>query len=237
MSNLTDVAEITDRGLLEIAEHEGIVPAPYRDSVGVWTWGLGHTAAAGGPDPSKMNRAMPNDIDAAIEEVLDQFRIDVARYARRVGDAVKVALKPYERDALVSFDLNTGGIYRAKLTAAINRGDADASRHFFGWLKPPEIRKRRTAEKRLFETGDYDANGDEIAIWRTNGQGKLLGVMTTIRGGELLERLHGKPVPDAGLEPLPDLEPVDEALRQVEARTLDLADSVATMRQKFDGVA
>ena len=34
------------------AEHEGIVPAPYRDSTGLWTYGIGHTAAAGAPGPS-----------------------------------------------------------------------------------------------------------------------------------------------------------------------------------------
>ncbi|WP_206615049.1 lysozyme [Mesobaculum littorinae] len=216
--------QLSDRGLLEIAEHEGIVPAPYRDSVGVGTWGIGHTKGAGDPDPAKMARAMPNDLDAAIDTVLDQFRLDVARYDARVSEAITVPLAQHQHDALVSFDLNTGGIYRANLTAAINRGDADAAEHFFGWLRPPEIRDRRTAEKRLFETGDYDANGDRIAIWRTNGAGKLAGIMATIRGAELLERLRAKPLPDA-LPPMPDLFAAARALADAEAAREVLAEA------------
>ena len=38
---------VSRRGVLEIAEHEGIVLGPYRDSAGVWTYGVGHTAGAG----------------------------------------------------------------------------------------------------------------------------------------------------------------------------------------------
>ena len=46
----------SDAGLFALALHEGIVPAPYRDSVGVWTYGIGHTLGAGYPDPEKMLR-------------------------------------------------------------------------------------------------------------------------------------------------------------------------------------
>lgn len=180
----------SDRGLLEIAEHEGIVPAPYYDSVGVLTYGIGHTKNAGGIDPADLPRGMPADLDGAIDRAIEVFRRDVETYEARVNDAIKVPLAQHQFDALVSFDLNTGGIYRANLTKAINAGDPDASRNFFGWLRPPEIRKRRTAEKRLFDTGDYDHNGDEIAIWRVDERGKLRGVLKTITGAELLARMQ-----------------------------------------------
>ena len=42
----------TDRGLLALARHEGVVPAAYLDVKRVWTFGIGHTAAAGTPDPA-----------------------------------------------------------------------------------------------------------------------------------------------------------------------------------------
>ena len=129
--------EISDRGLLEICEHEGIVPGPYLDSVGVWTAYIGHTAAAGGIDPRTLPRGMPADLDAALDRAVAVFREDVAKYEARVNAAIKVPLAQHQFDALVSFDLNTGGIYRANLTKAINAGDPDASRHFFGWLRPP----------------------------------------------------------------------------------------------------
>jgi lysozyme len=193
---------VSDKGLLEIAEHEGIVPAPYLDSVGVWTFGVGHTAAAGDPDPAKMPKAMPVNIEAAIDEALRVFRQDIPKYEDRVRRAIKVPLKQHEFDALVSFDFNTGGIFRAKLTKAINAGEANAARHFMGWVKPPEIRKRRMAEMRLFETGDYDANGDAIPVWRTDGNGRLRGVMRQISGASVLMRMRPRRVPLP-----PDVEP------------------------------
>ncbi len=187
--------KISDRGLLEICEHEGIVPGPYLDSVGVWTAYIGHTAAAGGIDPRALPRGMPDDLDVALDRAVAVFREDVAKYEARVNAAIKAPLAQHQFDALVSFDLNTGGIYRANLTKAINAGDPDASRHFFGWLRPAEIRKRRTAEKRLFDTGDYDWNGDEIAVWRVDERGKLRGVLKTITGAELLERMQRPAAP------------------------------------------
>lgn len=186
------------KGQLEIAEHEGIVPAPYLDSVGVWTFGIGHTAAAGGPDPAKMPRAMPTKgpaLDKAVVRAVELFAEDVVKYEARVNAAIKVPLKQHEFDALVSFDFNTGGIHRAKLTRAINAGDPNAARHFMGWLRPPEIRKRRTAEMRLFQTGNYDANGDSIPIWKTNGKGKLRGVIDTMSGARLADLLRKADAP------------------------------------------
>jgi lysozyme len=180
---------LSDKGLLEIAEHEGIVPAPYYDSVYVLTYGIGHTKNAGGLDPADMSLAMPSDIDAAIDRALDVFRKDVGSYEQRVNDAIKAPPEQHEFDALVSFDFNTGGIHRAQLTKAINGDDPYPARHFMGWLRPPELRKRRTAEMNLFETGDYDANGDQIPIWKTNGMGKLIGRLGTMSGAEVLKRM------------------------------------------------
>jgi len=184
--------KISDKGLLEIAEHEGIVPAPYRDSNGVWTFGIGHTAAAGGLDPQEMNGAMPTGtaLDAAIDRALSIFRDDLVKYEARVNQAIRVPLKQHEFDALVSFDFNTGGILVARLTSAINSGNRDAYRHFMGWLQPPEIRGRRTDEMNLFRNGDYNANGDRIPVWRTDGKGSLNGQTSSMSGAELLSRMH-----------------------------------------------
>ena len=62
---------MTDRGLLALVRHEGIVPGPYLDVAGVWTFGIGHTAAAGSPDPVRMPRGMPEDLDAGIGRIQD----------------------------------------------------------------------------------------------------------------------------------------------------------------------
>jgi lysozyme len=140
----TGALRVSPQGIVALAAHEGIVPAPYLDSVGVWTYGIGHTSAAGTPFPDGMPKGMPRNVDAAVDDALRLFKEDLAKYERRVRSAVRVPLSQHQFDALVSFDFNTGGIHRALLTKAINAGDQDAARHFMGWLKPPEIRKRRT---------------------------------------------------------------------------------------------
>ena len=86
--------QITNRGLLALIRHEGIVPGPYRDARGVWTFGIGHTASAGSPDPARMPRGIPADLDAGIREAFKIFRTDLARYEAEVLRAVKVSLAP-----------------------------------------------------------------------------------------------------------------------------------------------
>lgn len=180
--------EVSNRGVAEIASHEGLVPAPYLDSVGVWTFGVGHTAAAGGLDPKTMPKGNPApgaDMDRAIALALHTFRKDLKKYETRVNRALRVTVTQAEFDALVSFDFNTGGIFRAKLTKAINEGKVDASKRFMGWLRPPEIRSRREAEMDLFETGVYGRPG-KISVWSVSSAGKLLGITHRYAPAELL---------------------------------------------------
>ena len=156
--------KVSDKGLAEIAGHEGIVLKRYLDSVGVWTIGIGHTASAGDPNPSKVTREL------SIAEVMEIFRRDIAKFETRVNKAVKVPLLQHEFDALVSFDFNTGGIYRAKLTKSLNSGNkVGAAKGFMGWLKPPEIKKRRTAEMNLFKSGRYGNGHASIFDTYSNG--------------------------------------------------------------------
>lgn len=174
-------------GLAEIAGHEGIVLQPYKDSVGVWTLGIGHTAMDGiPPDPSKMDPTR----SITVEEAFDIFAKSIVKYERRVNDAVKVPLTQNQFDALVSFDYNTGGIDRAQLTKALNEGNlALAAQRFMGWVKPPEIKGRRLKEQRLFRDGVYSNNG-KASVIPTDGKGKPLysrGVQMDVLG-----RLQGR---------------------------------------------
>lgn len=141
--------QMTDRGLLALVRHEGIVPGPYLDASGVWTFGIGHTAAAGEPDPATMPRGMPEDLDAGIREAFKVFRDDIMAYEADVLRAVTMPLEPHEFDALVSFHYNTGGIARAALTRHLNAGDrAAAAAAFMGWLKPAATRFRFSLNER-----------------------------------------------------------------------------------------
>jgi lysozyme len=163
---------MTDRGLLALVRHEGLVPEPYLDVKNVWTFGIGHTAAAGAPDPDRMPRGMPANLDAGIREAFRLFRADIVAYEADVLRAVKVPLEPHEFDALVSFHYNTGGIARASLTLHLNAGDrAAAAQGFMGWLKPPSIRNRREAERDLFRDGRYPTG--TIPVWAVDGKGRV----------------------------------------------------------------
>jgi len=146
--------KVSREGLIEIASHEGIVTSPYRDSVGVWTVGIGHTASAGSPNPAIDRR------EFSIAEIMEIFARDIARFERRVNRAFKVKLKQHEFDAAVSFDFNTGGIFRASWVKDINAGNRTAAKKaFMRWRKPPEIIPRRQKECDLFFKGRYTSGG------------------------------------------------------------------------------
>ena len=164
--------QMTDRGLLALIRHEGLVPGPYLDVKGVWTFGIGHTAAAGPPDPAGMPRGMPANLDARVREAFRIFRADLAAYETEVLRAVKLPLAPHEFDALVSFHYNTGGIARAALTRHLNAGNRTAAAQgFMGWLKPAAIRSRREAERNLFAKGSYPTG--TIPLWPVDRNGRV----------------------------------------------------------------
>ena len=163
---------MTDRGLLALVRHEGLVPGPYLDVKQVWTFGIGHTAAAGPPDPATMPRGMPADLDAGIREAFRVFRADLARYEAAVLRAAKVSLEPHEFDALVSFHYNTGGIAKAALTRHLNAGNRVAAADaFLNWRRPASIIPRREAERDLFRHGRYP--GGTIPVWSVDRTGRV----------------------------------------------------------------
>ena len=199
--------QMTDRGLLALVRHEGIVPGPYLDVAAVWTFGIGHTAAAGPPDPARMPRGMPADLDAGIREAFRVFRTDLATYEAAVRRAVKVSLEPHEFDALVSFHYNTGGIARAVLTRHLNAGNrAAAADAFMGWLKPAAIRPRREAERDLFRHGRYPAG--TIPVWAVDRNGRVdfsrpVRRLTESEALALLGAIPAGPTPQPEPRPIP----------------------------------
>lgn len=161
--------EVSLKGLIEIAGHEGIVLSPYLDSVGVWTIFIGHTKPAGEPDPL----SFPKGVEQPVAEAIRVFKQDMRKFEARVNDAVKVPVNQHEFDALVSFDFNTGGIYRAKITEYLNKGDRPkAILAFNNWHRPPEIIGRRNKERDLFKTGVY-LNGGKVTVFPADSVGRV----------------------------------------------------------------
>jgi lysozyme len=134
---------------------EGRRLTAYRDSVGIWTIGIGHTAAAGPPVVTPGLRLTEAACDAL-------FRRDVARYVRAVDDAVRGAspdlLSDHAFDALVSLCFNIGpsAFARSTVVRRLKAGDRDgAAAAILLWNRPAALIPRRGAEHDQFLT-PYD---------------------------------------------------------------------------------
>lgn len=191
------------KGVAALAAHEGLVPAPYRDSVGVLTVYIGHTEAAGSPDPASMPMAMPDDLDEAIARAFEVFRADLAKYEVAVSRAITVPVTQHEFDAAVSFHYNTGAIHRATWVKSLNAGNrAAAAAQIMNWTKPPEITPRRQAEQALFADGVYP--DDHVVVWKTDGKGNVIWKPARTLSPDEVAALM-RPVPDP--EPIPEPTP------------------------------
>lgn len=134
--------KISEAGLALLTEREGKRNRAYKDSVGVWTIGVGHT----GPE-------VYDGLYWTDDQVQDALRKDVERFERAVLEAVKVEIDQYQFDALVSFAFNVGAtaFKKSTLVRKLNAGDVEgAAREFDRWHIPPEITSRRNGEREQF---------------------------------------------------------------------------------------
>jgi lysozyme len=137
------------RGIEDLVLSEGLRLKAYRDSVGVWTIGVGHAATSGAPPIPKAGMTITR------QEALDILARDLVRYEKDVN-AVLPNVPQHVFDGAVSFHFNTGAIKRASWVNSYKRGDMAAARAaFMTWRKPPEIIGRRTREADLIFKGKY----------------------------------------------------------------------------------
>lgn len=190
---------ISLKGFMELIGHEAIALEPYYDGGGVLTWGVGHTAAAGTPDPASLwGRVAP------FAEVLATFRADLAHYEADVRAAITRPLSQAEFDAAVSFHFNTGAIGYATWVRKFNAGDrAGAIAAMLSWSTPPSIKPRRLKEQKLFAKGIY-SNGEKGVVYETDGHGHVIWSSgKTIALRPLLEPQKLPPAPQFVIPPKP----------------------------------
>ena len=162
----------SDKGINALVQHEGVVPAPYLDSVGVLTYGVGHTKAAGSPNPSDLPEGMPSNLDDALKDVFSVFKVDLAKYEAAVDKAITVPVAQHQFDAAVSFHYNTGAIASATWVKTLNSGNTSlAADQIMNWTKPPEIIPRRQSEQDLFRNGIYPDGG--AIVWKVGPNYKM----------------------------------------------------------------
>jgi lysozyme len=155
------------KGAAFIAAHEGIATRAYRDAAGVWTIGVGHTAAAGPPVPVR-------GMTLGRDEALQVFTGDLSRYERRV-DAALGEVGQTAFDGAVSFDFNTGAIDRASWVKRYREGRAaEARAGLLQWTKAggrklAGLVRRRADEAALIFDGLYRAAepaAAEVRAWQ-----------------------------------------------------------------------
>lgn len=145
-----------------IKEFEGCELKAYKDAVGVWTIGYGHTAAAGNPKPV-------SGMVITAKQAEDLLLKDMVKYENAVKKYVKVALNDNQYGALVSFtyNLGEGNFSKSTLLKKVNAKDfAGAAKEFAKWNKAGGkvlngLTRRRAAEAALFQKS---GNGVSISV-------------------------------------------------------------------------
>lgn len=162
---------MSNKGLAMLAHLEGIALTKYKDSVGVWTIGVGATRTE-----IKNLASWPMDKKISIEEAFDLLRRSITRYENAINKNLKVDISQHMFDALVSwcYNVGTGWVAKSTIMRLINQGERDKRRLYNALMmykKPPEIIGRRKKEAILLTEGVYAGNG-KASIFPVNKYGR-----------------------------------------------------------------
>ncbi|WP_266156493.1 lysozyme [Dyella silvatica] len=150
---------VSATGIALIKRFEGFRAQAYRDSVGIWTIGYGHT----GPDVT------PGlSIDMAQATAL--LQADLAQATTAIASLVKVPLQQSQFDALTSFTFNLGAkaLAGSTLLRKLNASDyLGAAAEFERWSQAggqvlAGLLRRRIAERTLFLAPDTATTATSI---------------------------------------------------------------------------
>ncbi|UNE54372.1 lysozyme [Bartonella machadoae] len=148
--------KISSEGLALIKQWEGLRLNAYKDAIGIWTIGYGHTNSAGKPF---VHKGM-----TITEEQAEEFLChDLQQFENTVERVVQVSLTDEQFAALVSFCYNVGtaAFCNSTLLKKLNQGEYEAVPfELQKWTKAGGKRlqglvHRRTAEAGLWAKGAY----------------------------------------------------------------------------------
>ena len=141
----------SEKGLQFIRREEGERLKAYADIIGVWTIGVGHTGAVDGKPVAK-------GMVISADKSRELLSADLLKFESAIARLVKVPLKQYEFDALVSLVFNIGetNFARSTLLKKLNTNDfKGAAEQFLAWKnaggRPVQgLLNRRKREKDMF---------------------------------------------------------------------------------------
>lgn len=138
-------------GLAILTSREGFRLEAYQDIRGIWTIGVGHTAAAGPPHPYP-------GLTLTKEQVETVLASDVVPVETGIIAALpNIGLTQNEFDALVSlvFNIGIGGFRGSSVRRyLLQHNYAGAADDFLMWDHPPQLIGRRREERAQFLTPD-----------------------------------------------------------------------------------
>lgn len=145
---------LSDKGKEFIKNEEGLVLEVYNDQAGYATIGYGHLVKMGDNFRGKITK----------EEADQIFENDASNTETYVNNLVKVPLKQWQFDALVSFTFNLGynNLSMSTLLKMLNEGHyEEAGEQFLRWVyaggkKSTGLTNRRIRERKLFMEGEYE---------------------------------------------------------------------------------
>lgn len=149
---------ISNKGLVEIAGHEGICLSKYKDSVGVWTIGIGATRTEI-PDLA----SWPMNKTITIQEAFDLLAKSITKYEDEINKYLTRTILQTQFDALVSwcYNVGTGWVSKASVIKHVNAGADNKTLYdsLMMFNKPKEIIHRRMKEANLLAYGRYGNDG------------------------------------------------------------------------------
>lgn len=148
-------------GLASIASIIGIAPAPYIDMSGAWASGVQHSRGLGDPDPRKLKRGMPADLDTAIREAIVVLIRDCGVIGAELDASLARPIAQHQYDALVAYRLRSGSP-DSGLIARVNAGD---HARVSGQMQ----RRGYATIQSLYWSAKYP--GADIWVWSVSGSG------------------------------------------------------------------
>lgn len=151
----------SNKGLVELVGHEGICLSKYKDSVGVWTVGIGATKTE---IPSIANWPLSRTI--TMQEAFNLLKKGIVKYENAINAALTREIPQYQFDALVSwcYNVGTGWVKKATVIKLVNQNAAPIKLFdaLMLYKKPKEIIGRRAKEASLLAYGKYSNNGKAL---------------------------------------------------------------------------
>lgn len=145
---MIEIKEMDQAGIDFLIKEEGLRLAPYLDSVGIPTIGIGNTYYEDG------TRVKMTDSPITKERAISLFRIVLKHYETAVWSLTRDDINQSQFNALclITYNIGVNGFKGSTLLRLVNANPLDPAikNAFEMWRKPKELLPRRKRETKLY---------------------------------------------------------------------------------------